>query len=276
MAERVRGKRPSMPNLKGLLLGVVGVSLIPTAVVNLYQSQLLNFTVAAAISATLIGAALLTRVGERQAEEYRRRHLAVAPRPLKRYAMVLTALAALLLASSLNHFPLLVSLVFALLAGVGYYLAYGLDPRGEKIAQRLGGYSTGELAEIIEEAERKILDIEQQRLKIGSQDLGERLRRILDVAHDVIELLEKKPSELRRARKFLNVYLDGAQRVIAGFARTQAKTQSDVLLGNFRDVLETIEETFKQQREKLLANDVLDLDIQIEVLKKQLQEEGIS
>ncbi|MGF1644255.1 MAG: 5-bromo-4-chloroindolyl phosphate hydrolysis family protein [Thiotrichales bacterium] len=275
MAERVTGKRPTVPNLKGALLGVVGVLMIPAAIVNLFQSQLGGFFTAVVVGVLAFGAAHLTRKGETQAAEYRRRYLAAQPTPYKRYAMLVTAVIALLLALPLNHFSLPVSIVFGILAAVGYYLTYGTDPRGDKIAERLGGYSTPELAGIIQEAERKILDIEHQGLKLGSADLSARLRRIVDIAHDVMELLEKKPSELRRARKFLNVYLDGAQRVVAGFARTQAKTHSELLLGNFRDVLETIETTFRQQREKLLANDMLDLDIQIEVLKKQLQDEGI-
>ena len=44
---------------------------------------------------------------------------------------------------------------------------------------------------------------------------------------------------------------------------------------NFRNVLVTIEDQFASQRERLRQADVLDLDVQIEVLKKQLEQEGI-
>ena len=45
---------------------------------------------------------------------------------------------------------------------------------------------------------------------------------------------------------------------------------------NFRKVLVTIEEVFEQQRKRLLENDVMDLDVQIEVLATQLRNEGIT
>ena len=44
---------------------------------------------------------------------------------------------------------------------------------------------------------------------------------------------------------------------------------------NFRKVLATIEDVFVEQHEKLLENDVLDLDVQIEVVRLQLEREGV-
>ena len=44
---------------------------------------------------------------------------------------------------------------------------------------------------------------------------------------------------------------------------------------NFRNVLVTIEDVFGEQYKKLLENDVLDLDVQIEVLTTQLKREGV-
>jgi len=41
-------------------------------------------------------------------------------------------------------------------------------------------------------------------------------------------------------------------------------------------VLVTIEQVFGEQQQKLLENDVLDLDVQIEVLKTQLEREGVT
>ena len=40
-------------------------------------------------------------------------------------------------------------------------------------------------------------------------------------------------------------------------------------------LLDNIENVFQEQKEKLLQDDLLDLDIQMEVLAKQLKHEGI-
>jgi len=72
------------------------------------------------------------------------------------------------------------------------------------------------------------------------------------------------------------VYLEGAQRVSEGYARTHSKLESGELEDNFRRVLDSIEQVFAQQQARLLEDDALDLDVQIEVLQKQLQQEGVT
>lgn len=272
--QKVQRKPISPPNLKGLILGLLAASMLPSAVVALLSGRLMTLAQASLVFIALLAAAWLTRRGVMQDLEYQKRSLAAQSKPLKRNAMLLTAAAGGLLAYGLNYYGLFPSLVFAGLAGLGHYLYYGTDPKGEKISQRLGGYSTAELVEIVKEAEVRLLDIEDQRLKINSPELSERLGRIINISRDVLLTLEKNPRELRRSRKFLNVYLEGAQRVTRGYAEMHSKTDAGFLDKNFREVLVTIENSFKAHREKLLANDVLDLDIQIEVLKKQLDDDG--
>lgn len=274
--QRVVKNPVAPPNLKGLLLVLFGMALLPVAILSLLSGKLGSLLISIVAFLLLIGASWLTRRGIEQQTNYQKSHLAADPQPLKKAAMVAAALAAWLITAGLNDYGFFMGLVFALFAALGYYLFYGLDPAGEKISERLGGYSTAELVEIIREAETKIMDIEHQRIKLGEGELNERLGRITTVARDVLATLEQKPRELRNARRFLNVYLEGAQRVVADYVRVHGKTDTTFLDKNFREVLVTIEESFKSQRKKLLANDVLDLDIQIEVLKKQLEEDGVA
>ena len=80
---------------------------------------------------------------------------------------------------------------------------------------------------------------------------------------------------MRRARKFLKVYLTGAKNVTNQYANTHQHQDNQVLEENFRNVLTSIENVIEEQHGKLLENDVLDLDIKIEVLEAQLKHEGI-
>ncbi|HAO32370.1 MAG TPA: hypothetical protein DCQ84_05350, partial [Candidatus Competibacteraceae bacterium] len=101
------------------------------------------------------------------------------------------------------------------------------------------------------------------------------LRRIVGQARQILTMLEEDPRDLRRARKFLNVYLDGAKQVTEGYAKTHGRLNTPELENNFRQVLATIEEVFGEQRQKLLEADLTDLDVQIEVLTTQLKREGV-
>ena len=77
-------------------------------------------------------------------------------------------------------------------------------------------------------------------------------------------------------RIWKDFHLDSALRVSETYARTHENAPSAELEARFRNVLVTIEQVFGEQQQKLLENDVLDLDVQIEVLKTQLEKEGVA
>ena len=71
--------------------------------------------------------------------------------------------------------------------------------------------------------------------------------------------------------------MEGVQQVSRGYARTHvlADARGHELEQNFRNVLITIEDVFVEQEKRLVESDLMDLDVQIEVLAKQLKQEGI-
>ncbi len=272
MAHQVVKKRPHPgPGVKGILLGFFAAALLPVAIAALFKGDGFELFLASSAFLLITAAAWLTRRGIVATRRYQQRALASAPPPYRFFGLLCASSASYLVAHWLNDYSVGDSLVFAVLTALGYYLYYDLDPRQDKVFQPLPGYSTEELVQIINEAQARIDEIERQRSRIDNQLLDEQLRRVVELAEDVLKILEKKPKELRRARKFMNVYLDGAREVTVNYANVRDKTSDSQLHDSFREVLDTIEQSFREQREKLLANDILDLDIQIEVLKRQLQ-----
>ena len=105
--------------------------------------------------------------------------------------------------------------------------------------------------------------------------LGFEHERLVPIYRDILDELEANPSAIRRTRKFLLVYLDSTSKVTNGYANTHLQADIPELEQNFRNVLDSIESVFKDQKAKLLQEDLFDLDVQIEVLTKQLKHEGI-
>lgn len=167
------------------------------------------------------------------------------------------------------------AVAFGGVALLAFHLLYGLDPlRAPPLP--LGGEGEDErVRKALAEAEQRILGIEQSARAIGNPELRRRLGNIAGQGREILGLIERRPRDLRRARKFLTVYLDGAQQVSAGYARTHRLADSQELEQNFRTVLVTIEDVFAEQQQRLLETDVLDLDVRLEVLSKQLKNEGI-
>jgi 5-bromo-4-chloroindolyl phosphate hydrolysis protein len=85
------------------------------------------------------------------------------------------------------------------------------------------GYTADEIAATITEAETQISGIEQANKQITNRLFNQRIRIICDQARSIVDMLEDDPGDIRRARKFLNIYLDGALKVTTGYADMQRK-----------------------------------------------------
>jgi hypothetical protein len=92
----------------------------------------------------------------------------------------------------------------------------------------------------------------------------------------VLAQIEKDPADLRRARRFLVTYLDGTRDVVSKYKAQQSDLADSELAENFRHVLDTIERVFTEQEEVLKRNETMDLEVQIEVLRTQLEREGVA
>lgn len=221
--------------------------------------------------------AWITRRGLSIEKKYRQRKISVPPTlPRKLIGACLFGFASFIVSHSIRHHDVMTATVIGVGAFAGLLLAYGLDPHLEKSAHNApNGYSTADVVAALEEAEAKIVDIENARRHIRNLDMKKYLHSITGQAREILGLIEEDPKDLRRARKFLHTYLSGAKRVTEGYVKATRHAHNDELSSNFRGVLQSIEAVFAEQKQKLIANDVLDVDIQIEVLNTRLEKEGV-
>lgn len=261
---------------RGLLLYFLPVALIPATFISLGKGHLLGTLVNAAGFALYMLAAWCLRRGLQAEYVYAKHRIASPPKkPLKTIAATITALTTGIIAWLGVGHPLPVALMFAGGALLGMYFSYGFDPgEAQKIAAA-HGYSGDEIRQALDSSSRIIRNIELANDRIRNTELNKRIEHICEVADNILSEIAADPRDFRRSRKFLNVYLDGVLQVTEGYAKTHQQTHSGELEQNFRNVLDTIETVFQEQRQKLLEEDVFDLDVKIEVLNSQLKQEGI-
>ncbi|KAA3645774.1 MAG: hypothetical protein DWP95_03915 [Proteobacteria bacterium] len=158
-------------------------------------------------------------------------------------------------------------------ATVGSWLWYGLDA--------VGGSAFNEVKDkdsqtILAVSEQSIVNIEQAEKYIDNLALKGYLHDIVRLARNVIETLVENPEQIPQARRFLHSYLDATESVIARYAKTHKQVENDTLDNNFKTVLQNIVNVFSEQQQKLIENDVFDLDVDIEVLNTLLEKQGIN
>ncbi|AHF03692.1 5-bromo-4-chloroindolyl phosphate hydrolase [Marichromatium purpuratum 984] len=274
----VARETPRAPRLRGLLLFVLPLPLLFGALIALGAGRLESFLADASGFALFMAAAYLTRRGIREAHlQDRRRRFARLPR------VRLQTLGGLLVALATGWCVLVslgqgagLALAFAAVALLGFHLSYGLMPEAPEQPFDFSDARARKVAAALAEAEQKLIEVETAAARIANPELKARLGRIALKGRRILEQIAERPTDLFRARKFLNVYLDGVRQVTDGYARTHRQADVLALEENFRGVLVTVEEVFDEQHQRLLDSDLMDLDVRIEVLKQQLEREGLS
>ncbi len=277
MARRYKKKVTNWSG-RGIVLWILPLPLVPAFFISLLRGDLVKTGSNLAALCLFLGGAMWIRKGLKREIDYDNRQVVKAPRLPRKFLGALAVTMGTLICSLFSvGYSFLFSFFMAGMALTGCYLAYGFDPRKDKVGNIVDGfdYSSEEVMEAIHRAEKKIKGIEKSALHFTNRELVSRLENITELARKIILGLEEDPRDLRKIRKFINVYLDGAEKVTNGYAKTMKKTGSDELLPRFRKLLETIEDVFEQQHRKLLDNDILDLDVKMEVLMKQLHHEGV-
>jgi hypothetical protein len=272
------GVRRRHPTLKGTLLFVLPLPLLLAALLALGRGRLGAFTVSAAGFALFLASAYLTRRGIHALREPSTRRYGARRRfdlPLQNLGGGLLAVTTGLTAFFAAGYGAAISVAFAAVAALGFHLLYGFVAPEPKRASFDRTAEAKDVAAALDEAEQRIMAIEDVSRAIGNAELRGRLERIAGRGRQVLARIAERPQSMRRARKFLTVYLEGTQQVCEGYARTHRAAESRELEQNFRNVLSTIEEVFAEQEKKLLETDLMDLDVQIEVLQQQLKREGI-
>ncbi|TBV83343.1 MAG: 5-bromo-4-chloroindolyl phosphate hydrolase [Desulfobulbaceae bacterium] len=262
---------------KARLLWFLPLPLVPATVIALVGGHFTAFAANAGAYGLFLAGAILTHRGFLQeAKQQQPQFQTTGRRPFKLLGGLTVALATALTAWAGAGHSEVIALAFGGGALAGFVLFYGLDARRSIIVVANRDGDMQRITTALHQAEQKIRSIEQAGSRINQPELNQRLTRIVAMARNILMEIANDPRDLQRARKFLNTYLDGTQRVVAGYAKAHADLRSQTLETNFRRVLITIEEVFGQQHQHLLENDRRDLDVSMEVLATQLKHEGLN
>ncbi len=271
------GRKPIFKASRALLLYLLP---LPVLFASLYGVLYGNVRIAIGggigFALAMLGAQLVRHGLTLEIESRRRkivRRLSTVPYKLLGHAVVGCSMAIVALSAVGHSIP--TALLVGIASSLGSFLVYGLDPSRSMPDAPAIGVTSEEVIEILNEADGKIAGIEAAADQIRNMELKQRLQGIVGGIREITDIVEDDPRDLRRARKFLKVYLDGARRVTEGYAATHPSNQSGELEDNFRAVLGTMETVIAEQKERLLENNLTELDVQIEVLQTQLEREGV-
>lgn len=157
---------------------------------------------------------------------------------------------------------------------VGYRLLFGTDLEAADLWKGLDSASAQHAVEQITKARLHIAEIKALNEAIPSESLSEKLQTLEVIGDKIIMLFEEDPKNIRRSKRFVDVYLGGAVSVSRKFVELHQRTDNAKLHAQYESFLSDTVRTFDKQYRALLDDDMVDIDVEIEVLKKRMRSEA--
>jgi hypothetical protein len=223
----------------------------------------------------LILAAWLTREGLKAEDAYNARSIARPPAfPRKLVASVLTG-SGLFLAGFAQGAGLVSSAIFAVLGAVLHSFAFGIDPMKSKGVEEHGEFQSDRVAKVVDGAEKYLTATREAITPLGDRKLTERVDGFLATARKLCRTVEDDPRALTGARRYLGVYLLGARDATVKFAGLYRTRKDEDARKDYEALLDDLEKSLAARTERMLLDDRSDLDIEIDVLRERLAQEGV-
>jgi len=271
-AKRYNPTQPKqLPSSKGILLYLFLVPLFMALILALFQTNIKAFILNSFSFFLFLSVATLAKKGFVQEKVYHDSTFTKAPKlPYKMFAGYLLGGATFFTAFIAGEQPFVKSLFLALIATLGYYLLYGFDPKKDKL-ENLGDVSAEFVLESIKEAKAKLASVRENLNKIKDNTLHEKITQAVQKASHIIQTIQDDPKDVRVARKFLIVYLDGMKKVTQSYTELE---ESDITVDTkerLHTLMDDVQEKFDQELVRLKNNNAFNLDVHIDVLKEQIK-----
>lgn len=269
-------RRPHKVSLRARLMFLLPVPLLLAGLGSISRGSASEMLGELGAFAGLMAGAALLNEGLRAEASYDARAVARPPAiPRKLFAAALTgvSIAAAGVLSLGQALP--VAVVFGAVAAGAQVLAFGLDPMRRKGMEGVDDFSNERVARAVDQAEELVRQTVDAAKRIGDRRLEGRIDRLCDQARDVFRTIERDPRDLPRARTFLSVYLLGLRDATTKFAEVWNRSRDPGARVAYEDLLGDLETSFGAQRTHLLEEDRSDLDVEIEVLRDRLKQDGL-
>ncbi len=167
------------------------------------------------------------------------------------------------------------------IAFVALWVLSGVSPLIKKhdgMEIQVDGISKESLMSAIAEGTKKKDELLALGKAISDNRVKDVVSDIAETVRDILDDINKDPKDLKLAKKFLSYYLDTTiaicKRYIDLSAQKTRSVEMKIALDKAEKTLDKMRSAFRQQLSRLLEDDVLDLNTELELLDKTIKAEG--
>lgn len=165
------------------------------------------------------------------------------------------------------------ALPYALIAGVlGWLVVILFYSKKQNDATIVAeGMTRSDMEETIKNGRKLTAGMRQATQRLSQLEIRQEVDDLCRIAESMFDMLKKDPKDLRIVKQFITYYLEPTHKIIVKYAElaTTRPMPADAIetLERTEKSLKGIRTTFLQQKEKMLSNDVMDLDTEIKVFE---------
>ena len=256
---------------KGIFLYIFLIPLFIAITISLLMLKVKYFIANIIAFGLFFATAKANSIGLAQELEYYTKTLTKAPKiPYKLIAGVLLGISTFFSASIAGYQNIFIGIFLGVIASIGYFLYYGFDPRADKLTN-IGDISAEFVLETLAKARGKLKSIEEDMTHIKDTKLTSQLRVAINKAYEILKNIEDDPKDVRVARKFIIVYIDGIKKVTKSYIELDEQDITDETKEKLYNLLSDVEDRFEKEIIRLKRNNQFDLDVHIDVLQEQIK-----
>ena len=195
--------------------------------------------------------------------------------------LIVIAAAVVLMFAFKNLFWWLLGIVlFLVVAVVVALLVY--NSREKKKNERIvtDGVTAGDVDEYILKSGSRLQSIRRNYYKLKDDGMRRELDLITDRFKKISKIIKDDPTDFKAARRYLNAMLSSLETIISQsvrlFESPGLSTDGADSIEKAKEGLSLIRESADKQINKFYENNILELDVEIEVVKKSLAARGLT
>lgn len=171
------------------------------------------------------------------------------------------------------------SILVSILGYISLNLIMSPKKNSQENKNTVRGMSSNDVEAIVKEGKFKVKSIKRYAHKINNQKVTNEINEICEVGHKILDGLKKDPKDIRVAKKFLNYYLDSTVYLVEKYVEISSTgLDSDEIvqrLNKMEGMLDMIKDTFLKQYERLIDNDLISIDAELDLLEKTIKMESL-
>ena len=275
-ASKFRGRRVVNSSFRSKFLFIAPLPLLFSGIGEMRRGDATGMLTEFGALAILLLAAWLLRDGLIAEAAYQDRKVARPPAiPRKMFATALTGIGVFMAGAFATGDGIAAAIVFAILAMAAHVFSFGIDPLRKKGMEGMSEFETERVAKAVDKAEGLLAETITASRRIGDRKMEARVESLATSVREMFRAVEDDPRDLSGARKFLGVYLKGARDATIKFADLYSKSRDTDAKTKYESLLTDLETSFNNQRETMMLDNRTDLDVEIEVLRDRLIQEGL-